>query len=135
MSYQYHRMVRFADTDAAGVVYFANLLSMCHESYEASLAASNIRLQTFFNDSQIAVPIVHADIDYFHPLFCGDRLIISLQTESETPEKFHIHYQVFLEDEKIAAQANTIHVCIDRDTRTKQALSPALTAWLQAHQR
>jgi 1,4-dihydroxy-2-naphthoyl-CoA hydrolase len=133
MFYQYHRMVRLADTDAAGVVYFANLLSICHEAYEASLASSNIHLQTFFSNSQTAVPIVHADIDYFHPLFCGDRLIISLQTEPETPEKFHIHYQVFLEDEKIAAKAHTIHVCIDPSTRTKQALSPEVTAWLQAH--
>jgi 1,4-dihydroxy-2-naphthoyl-CoA hydrolase len=133
MSYQYHRVVRFADTDAVGVVYFANLLSMCHEAYEASLAASNIHLQTFFSNSQIIVPIVHADIDYFHPLWCGDRLIISLQTEPETPEKFHIHYQISLENEKIAAKAHTIHLGIDPATRSKQALSPEVTAWLQAH--
>ncbi|MFS8118916.1 MAG: acyl-CoA thioesterase, partial [Microcoleus sp.] len=45
MSFSYTRTVRFQDTDAAGVVYFANVLAMCHEAYEASLAASGINLK------------------------------------------------------------------------------------------
>ncbi|MDJ0549913.1 MAG: 1,4-dihydroxy-2-naphthoyl-CoA hydrolase, partial [Microcystis aeruginosa] len=32
----YERLIYLADTDAAGVVYFAHLLSICHEAYEFS---------------------------------------------------------------------------------------------------
>jgi hypothetical protein len=40
MPFSYVRTVRLADTDAAGVVYFARTLSICHEAYEAALAAA-----------------------------------------------------------------------------------------------
>ena len=48
MPFEYPRTIRFADTDAAGVVYFAQILSICHEAYEASLQASGIELRQFF---------------------------------------------------------------------------------------
>ena len=38
MPFSYSRSVRFADTDAAGVVFFANYLALCHEAYEEALA-------------------------------------------------------------------------------------------------
>ena len=34
MAFAYYYTVRFQDTDAAGVVYFANVLRICHEAYE-----------------------------------------------------------------------------------------------------
>jgi len=34
MTFAYDRKIHFADTDSAGVVYFARLLSICHEAYE-----------------------------------------------------------------------------------------------------
>lgn len=47
MPFTYNRTVRFQDTDAAGVVYFANVLGICHEAYEESLEASSINLKDF----------------------------------------------------------------------------------------
>jgi 1,4-dihydroxy-2-naphthoyl-CoA hydrolase len=32
MPFSHHRTVRFADTDAAGVVFFARTLAICHEA-------------------------------------------------------------------------------------------------------
>ncbi len=44
----YYRTIHFSDTDAAGVVYFSTLLSICHEAYENSLQVAGIELKTFF---------------------------------------------------------------------------------------
>lgn len=71
MSFIYTRTVRFGDTDAAGVVYFANVLAICHEAYESSLAASGIDLKAFFSQGVIAIPIVHASIDFCVPCFAA----------------------------------------------------------------
>ena len=49
-AFVYTRSIRFHETDAAGVVYFANVLVLCHEAYEASLAAAGIDLGEFFSD-------------------------------------------------------------------------------------
>ncbi|HEY9664175.1 MAG TPA: thioesterase family protein, partial [Allocoleopsis sp.] len=92
MPFTYHRTIRFSDTDAAGVVYFANVLSICHEAYEASLAASGVDLKEFFRGQTIAVPIVHAEIDFLQPLFCGESYVIQMQPTLLGDHKFAINY-------------------------------------------
>lgn len=130
----YDRTIHFRDTDAAGVVYFANGLSICHEAYEASLAASGIELQSFFRGVEIAVPITQASIDFFKPMFCGDRIVVSLVKTLLSPESFQIEYQLFFDiesvEKKAIARALTKHVCIDSITRKRCNLSQALLKWL-----
>jgi 1,4-dihydroxy-2-naphthoyl-CoA hydrolase len=133
MPFIYTRTVRFQDTDAAGVVYFANVLAMCHEAYEASLAASDINLKVFFINPDRAIPIVHASVNFYRPMFPGDRLIIQVKPKQIADNEFEIAYQVFLEAvaEKSAAKALTKHVCIDAVNRTRKQLSEELIQWLR----
>lgn len=132
MPFSYYRTVRFADTDAAGVVYFANVLSMCHEAYEASLAASGINLKLFFNNPTVAIPIVHATVDFLRPMFCGDELLIHVTPQPLSEHKFEISYEIVaaLSSEQLLAKAMTRHVCIDSRTRMKTPLPDAIVQWL-----
>ena len=133
MSFTYTRTVRFQDTDAAGVVYFANVLAMCHEAYETSLAASGINLKGFFSNPEVAFPINHASVDFYRPMFPGDRLTIQLMPRQVTGDEFEIAYQVFSGEVagKSAAKALTKHVCIDAVSRTRKQLSEELMQWLR----
>ena len=133
MPFVYSRTARFQDTDAAGVVYFANVLSMCHEAYEASLAASGIELQRFFSRTEIAVPIVHASVDFWKPMRCGDHLEIHLIPRLLNSNSFEIQYQIFPvgNADKAISTALTRHVCIDTATRSRVALPDFLSQWLQ----
>jgi 1,4-dihydroxy-2-naphthoyl-CoA hydrolase len=120
----YSRTIRLVDTDAAGVIYFASLLSICHEAYEDRLIQSGINLKTFFRDTETALPIVHGEIDFFQPLFCGDRIEIQLIPKVINEHSFDISYQIFLAqspDKKIA-QGKTKHVCINPLSRQKISL-------------
>ena len=133
MPFTYTRTVHFQDTDAAGVVYFANVLAMCHEAYEASLAASGINLKAFFSNPEVAFPIIHASVDFYRPMFAGDRLMIQLTPKPVTGDEFEIAYQVFSAGElpgRSAAKALTKHVCIDAVSRTKKQLSEELMQWM-----
>ncbi|MEA5488291.1 MULTISPECIES: acyl-CoA thioesterase [Pseudanabaena] len=131
----YDRTIHFCDTDAAGVVYFANGLSICHEAYEASLAASGIELQSFFRGGAIAVPITHASIDFFKPMICGDRIAVSLVKTLLSPDSFQIEYQLFFDlesgEKKAIAKALTKHICIDSITRKRCNLSQDLMKWIE----
>ena len=133
MSFSYTRTVRFQDTDAAGVVYFANVLAMCHEAYETSLAASGINLKVFFSNPEVAFPIIHASVDFYRPMFAGDRLTIQLTPKQVTGDEFEIAYQVFSGEVagKSAAKALTKHVCIDATSRNRKQLSEELMQWLR----
>lgn len=132
MPFTYHRTIHFSDTDAAGVVYFANVLSMCHEAYEASLAASGINLKLFFSNPAAAIPITHASVDFFRPMFCGDELVIHFTPEQLSENKFEIAYQIVAaSSEELLAKAITRHVCIDPRTKQKIPLPDAIGQWLK----
>lgn len=131
----YHRVVRFQDTDAAGVVYFANILSICHEAYEAWLAAIGVNLREFFSGKTVAVPIVHAEATFLQPLFCGETYKIHLTPVLLTDSKFEIAYAVFpsgaAESAQPVSQATTVHICINPQTRSRSMLPSTLLHNLQ----
>lgn len=139
MPFSHLRTIRFQDTDAAGVVYFANALSICHEAYEASLAAAGIDLKSFFRGESIAVPIVHAEISYFQPMFCGETYLIEVAPDLLSPDKFQVRYtmrgpvQAADTDEtahSLISEATTVHLCIDPATRKRMPLPSQLSYWL-----
>jgi len=130
MGFTYYYTVRFQDTDAAGVVYFTNVLRICHEAYEASLAASSVNLKSFFTNPSLAFPIVHANVDFLRPMSCGDNLVISLLPEKIGLDKFEITYEIMV-DEVMVAKAITRHVCINVSSRIKQELPHYMNNWLE----
>ncbi len=134
MPFTYNRIIRFHDTDAAGVVYFANVLSICHEAYEESLVASGINLKDFFTNTSVGFPIVHANVDFLRPMFCGDNLAISLVPQKLSVDKFEITYEVTNTD-VLVAKAITRHVCIDVSSRSKQELPDEMSEWLETNRR
>jgi 1,4-dihydroxy-2-naphthoyl-CoA hydrolase len=115
----YSYQVQLRDTDAAGVVYFANLLAICHGAYEASLAGAGVNWRELVSNPQVAVPIVHASVDFWRPIFCGDRLAITLTATIHRPSEFSINYQISLADGQVAGQALTKHVAIDPSLRQR----------------
>jgi 1,4-dihydroxy-2-naphthoyl-CoA hydrolase len=129
----YTRSIRFQDTDAAGVVYFANLLAICHEAYEDSLIVAGINVRDFFRQGETIVPIVHASVDFFQPLQCGDRILVQLSAVRSSQSKFEITYEIYLENNanQLVSKAITKHICIDTQTRTRKELPESLLNWLQ----
>ncbi len=127
MPFVYDRVIYFQDTDAAGIVFFANLLTICHEAYEETLRRhGGVDLKHFFQHPEFALPIVHAAVDFYQPIFCGDQLRVTMQPEPLGTDKFKLVYQI---DRKLTAaeteyvaQALTIHLCIHPQTRQRQAL-------------
>ncbi len=134
MLFSYDRTIHFQDTDAAGVVYFANVLSICHEAYEASLAAAGVDLKGFFRNPELAIPITHAQVDFFRPMFCGETYQIVLTPQLLKPSEFEIHYEAFLATGKAndqpSAKATTRHVCIDPGQRQRVEAPAFILQWL-----
>ena len=151
--FTYQRVIRFHETDAAGVVYFATLLSLCHEAYEAAIAAHSalIPKQFFSGAAETAVPIVHTAADFYQPLFCGDSVSIAVVPKQLSPHSFEIAYVVSKnivskdavakgdankgdptsDRAKQAVKAFTRHVCIETATRRRAALPAELVRWIE----
>ncbi len=142
--FKHLRTIRFAETDAAGVVYFANLLVLCHDAYEAALAAAGFDLSLFFSrEDDVALPIVHTAADFYQPMKCGDAIAVHLNPTQLDAYSFEVHYVVHSQiqpasaedsadkrSDRAIAKALTRHVCINSKTRRRQSLSDELTRWI-----
>jgi 4-hydroxybenzoyl-CoA thioesterase len=76
--FHYERPVRFAEIDAARMVFFARFCDYCHEAIEAlfdRLDGGYARL-TVVRD--IGVPTVHIEFDFKKPLRLGDIVMVDL---------------------------------------------------------
>lgn len=132
MPFAYPRTIRFADTDAAGVAFFANYLAICHEAYEEALLASGIELQSFFADRGVIVPIARSEAEYLRPLKAGDRLRVEVSPAALGENSFEVRYLMTRlgPSEKAAGRVRTEHVCIDSASRRRRPLPPELARWL-----
>jgi 1,4-dihydroxy-2-naphthoyl-CoA hydrolase len=130
MPFKYEYIVQFRDTDAAGVVYFANIISICHIAYESALMSSEIDLKLFVSNPKFAIPITHVSADFFKPLYCGDRVIIELTPQSIDSCRFEIKYQILNADRQKSATAKTEHIAIDPTTRKRQELPQIIINWI-----
>jgi 1,4-dihydroxy-2-naphthoyl-CoA hydrolase len=134
MPFSYNRKVHFPDTDAAGVVFFARYLSICHEAYEESLAASGVPLATFFADHGVVVPIAKSEATYLRPLVCGDQLRIDVTPVALSENSYAIDYVIWKTGsaDKRAAAVRTEHVCISSKTRERLPLPVPVADWVRA---
>jgi 1,4-dihydroxy-2-naphthoyl-CoA hydrolase len=135
MSFSYARTVYLADTDAAGVVYFTNVMNMCHEAYEESLGDLKIYLKQSLANLSLAIPIVQAEISFFSPMFWGDKLLINLTPKQISENEFAIDYLITSAsaEEKYLAKAYTRHVCINAQTRNRLQLPAIIIQWLTSY--
>jgi 1,4-dihydroxy-2-naphthoyl-CoA hydrolase len=132
--FSYQRTIHFSDTDAAGVVFFANFLALCHEAYEESLAAAGIDLSTFFTDHGVVVPINKSEASYLRPLRAGDKVLVTVTPEPLSENSYALNCEVVKlgPAKKTVARVRTEHVCISSQTRERLPLPFALAAWLKA---
>jgi 1,4-dihydroxy-2-naphthoyl-CoA hydrolase len=133
MQFDYLRQIYLSDTDAAGVVYFAKGLEICHQAYEECLTQGGISLKQMIQEGKTALPIIHAEIDFWRPLFCGDQIQISLVASLINQSEFAIAYQISPVNnlKQILVTAQTRHVCINPQIRQKVDLPAVIIKWLK----
>ena len=133
MSTPYERTIRFADVDGAGFVYFSNYLSICHEAYEASVAAAGLELREFFATHRLLVPIAKCQSQFLGPLQSGNRVRVEFTKSMTGPDSFTLNYRVInvSAGDKLVAIAFTDHVSIDLQTLERKPLPPVFVNWLK----
>ena len=129
--YRHETRIRLADTDAAGVLYFASLLRIAHEAYEAWFESAGLPIATVVRDRTYALPIVHAEADFKLPLVLGDRVVVTLTVSELGERSFTVQYG--LEGPHgVAGSARTVHVAIDRNEKRSMPLPAEVRQILSA---
>ncbi len=131
------RIVRFGDTDAAGVIHFYHLLRWSHEAWEESLQIYGLKAKDIFpslidvkSSTPIALPIVHCEADFFSPIAIEDQLEIALSPLRLKSGCFEVK-NVFKKGENVVAHSLIRHRAIYSESRFPCDLPEDIDRWLE----
>lgn len=132
------RVVRFGDTDPAGVVHFYQLLRWSHEAWEESLELYGLSPKKVFpninkldNKDSILLPIVHCEADFWLPIEAGDHLSLKLLPKKKDQASFEVK-TLFQRDTLDVGVGIISHKSINSKTRKICNLPENITRWIEA---
>ncbi|MGH8014600.1 MAG: acyl-CoA thioesterase [Candidatus Zixiibacteriota bacterium] len=110
------------DTDAAGVIYFANFYRMAHTTYEAFMESLGFSIRYFLDKAPCLPLIVHSEADYKKPIRTGDKLAVELTVEKIGNSSYGLGYDIKDHNNELVAQLKTVHVAVSKKDGRKMPL-------------
>ena len=127
--FTYKTKIRLHDTDAAGIIFFANQFKLIHDAYEDLLEKFGWGFKKMLKGTSYFLPIVHAESNYKTPVFVGDKVAITIKVGHVGNTSFSFEYTL-KRGKTLVGTAKTVHVTISQKTRKKIPLPSALRSAL-----
>ncbi len=108
--------IKLRDTDAAGVLFFANYFALAHDAYEAFMDGQGINFGREIREGGYIIPVVHAESDYRVPLWAGEAVTITVTVEKVRRRKFTLAYVFHNAEGRRACSLRTTHVVVNQKT-------------------
>lgn len=124
--FTHHETVQLHDTDAYGIIFFANQLKFCHNAFQALLEQVGQRMPPTRPTSGSMPVIVHIESDYHAPVHLGDRLTIHLAIAAFGTTSLTVRYRLANQVGQAVGTVTSVHVTIDVVTNAKAPLPTAL---------
>jgi acyl-CoA thioester hydrolase len=110
--------IYYEDTDAGGVVYYANYLRFMERARTEFLAEHGVNIAELHNEGLFFV-VVHVDITYKKPARLGD--IIDVTTEVMELKRASMTIKnCICKDDFVMVEAILTFACIDRDGKPRR---------------
>lgn len=121
--------VYFEDTDAGGIVYYANYLRFAERARSEILRAADLDHGRISREFGIAIVVRHCAVDFIAPARLDDILEVRSRIATIGKASFSIRQEIF-RSEELLARADVRLACVDgqlRPARLPQPLIDALT--------
>ena len=118
--------VRYAETDAAGVVYYGEYLTYFEVARVELLRALGYPISQV-EARGVILPVVEARLKYLRPARLDDLLTVAIVADSVGPASFSFDYQVSREDGLLLVTGSTRLAVCDRET----GRSMPMPSWLR----
>ena len=109
--------VYYEDTDAGGIVYYANYLKFAERARTEMLRASGGNYRDL-EAAGVFLAVVRLEVRYRRPARYDDELRLETDLLVAGPVKIEHAYRLFRGDELLAEGATTL-ACLDRDGRAR----------------
>jgi acyl-CoA thioester hydrolase len=107
--------VYYEDTDAAGVVYYANYLRYLERARTEWLAAAGVTLRALKIEHNVVFVVHRLEIDYRRPARLGDSLTVTLAPIEQSRVRLVVAQEILRKDDLISSARVTL-ACLDRRT-------------------
>jgi len=119
--------IYYEDTDAGGVVYYANYLRFLERARTEYLAAKGIDVAEYHNKGYF-FPVIHVDIHYKKPARLGDIIEVTADLVEMTHATVTFRQDIF-RDDTLLVESTVKLVCINTGGKPRR-LPPEFTSLL-----
>jgi acyl-CoA thioester hydrolase len=122
--------IYYEDTDAGGVVYYANYLRYLEQGRTEALRERGLSVRALQEQGRL-IPVIHLEIDYLAPAVLDDLLRVETVVLEVTGATFTLGQKVVrAADGKLLADAKVTLACLGPDQRARR-LPPELVRALK----
>lgn len=114
--------------DAVGIVFFAEYWVWFERLFEDFVAKASGQSWREIVESGLAIPVVHAEIDYQRPLYLSDKVTAELSLTHVGNRSLQFEASFLTESGEVAALARTVNV-VASPGKLDQTVMPD---WLEA---
>jgi acyl-CoA thioester hydrolase len=111
-TFRFRVRVYYEDTDAAGVVYYANYLKFMERARTEWLAAIGFPLAEFERAHGVVFVVHRCEIDFKHPARLNDALDVSVEVLHRGASRLVARQQVH-RDDVLLTEARVTLACVD----------------------
>ena len=116
-----NHQLKFREADPAQIMYFANVFSLAHDTFEEFIVAAGIPWNLWFKDYDYHVPIRHTEADFLAPFVPGVVYAIEAQVAHIGNSSFQMQY-TFSDKSKRHAVVKMVHTFLDPKSHEKVAV-------------
>lgn len=132
--YIYETTIKLHQTDAAGVLFFANYFKIAHDAYESFLESISHPFAEIFAQNDYLLLIVHAEADYMRPLTVGEAVSVEIRVAKMGRTSYSLDYSIKKGTGQPVANVKTVHAAVDGKTHRPIRLPESLRSALERHQ-
>jgi len=114
----YHTRIYYQDTDAGGVVYFANYLRLFEKSWFEHVLSLGISLPDW-EKAGTFVMVKSVRLDLKEKVHYGDEIEVRTSIVGMKNAQFSMQHEV-LKEGRVAAEGETLMVCVDGSGKLKR---------------
>ena len=119
------RRIDFPLVDIAGIVYYPHYWDLAHRCFEESWETTcNMQYQEVLYDKKIALPLIHSEAQFHHPLEYGDTACCEITVIKIGTTSITWHYKIENQHGTLCWSAIQTTVCTSMDAVTEKEPIP-----------
>lgn len=128
------RTIQLHDTDAYGILFFANQFRFCHDAFQEWLRQQGLPMAPRRERAAFVAVVVRAEADYSAPVELGDDLTVAMAVAALGTTSFTHAFTFTNQRGVMVGRVRIVQVTIDPATAVKMPIPADLRAALAANQ-